>query len=102
MSQYDLDSVYQFLTSTPEKGLRGMLIDSQFTEPHFNTLMKIVRASTLQQFDDWFTKKDFPKVRFNDKESKIKSKFWKDCEACLNARGLLAPAQPKKVEKIAA
>lgn len=102
MSQYDTESLYQFLTTTPEKGLRGMLIDSKFSEPHFNILMKIVRSSSQDQFDDVFTKQDFPKMRFNDKESKIKPKFWSECMACLNARGLLTAAEVKKVEKIAA
>lgn len=102
MSKYDIESLHQFLTMTPEKGLRSMLVDSQFTEPHFNTLMKIVRASNVNQFEELFDKKDFPKIKFSDKESKIKPKFWQDCENCLSARGLLSPAQAKKVEKIAA
>lgn len=102
MSQYDTDSLHQFLTSTPEKGLRGMLIDAQFTEPHFNILMKIVRSGNAEQFGKLFDSQGFPKVRFNDKENKLMAKFWKDCETCLNSRGLLSPAQPKKAEKVAA
>lgn len=102
MSQYDTESLYQFLTSTPEKGLRKMMVDAKFTEPHFNMLMKVVRATSQSEFDTCFTKQDFPKVKFNDKETAIKAKFWSECMNCLNARGLLAPAQAKKVEKIAA
>ena len=102
MSQYDTESLYQFLTNTPEKGLRSMLVDAKFSEPHFNILMKMVRSSNLEQFDALFTKRDFPKVKFNDKENALKPKFWHDCEACLNSRGLLTAAPAKKVEKIAA
>lgn len=102
MSQYDIESLHQFLTSTPEKGLRSMLIDGQFTEPHFNMLMKMVRACNIEQFDALFTKGDFAKVKFSPKEAALKPKFWNDCEKCLNSRGLLTPAQAKKVEKIAA
>lgn len=102
MSQYDTDSLYQFLTTTPEKGLRSILIDKQFTESHLNILLKVVRGCNQEQFGLVFSKQDFPKVRFNDKENLIKAKFWKECEACLSARGLLSPAQAKKVEKIAA
>ncbi len=102
MSQYDTESLFQFLTSTPEKGLRHTLIDNKFSEPHFNILMKIVRGATLEQFQSFFSKQDFPKIKFNDKESKIKPKFWNDCVMCLNSRGLLSPAPAKKVEKIAA
>lgn len=102
MIQFDTESLYQFLTTTPEKGLRSMLIDAQFTESHFNILMKVVRGATLEQFDGFFTKRDFPKVKFNDKENKIKPKFWHECEACLNSRGLLTVASTKKVDKVAA
>lgn len=102
MSQYDTEGLYQFLKSTPERGLRGMLIDAQFTEVHLNMLLKVVRAGDAEQFGRHFEQKAFPRVRFNDKENKIQPKFWDDCEKCLNARGLLSPALPKKVEKIAA
>ncbi len=102
MSQYDTDSLYQFLTSTPEKGLKSILIDKQFTEIHFNILMKMTRSVNQDQFGVIFSKQEFSKVRFNDKENLVKPKFWKDCESCLNARGLLSAAEAKKVEKIAA
>jgi hypothetical protein len=101
MSQYDTDSLYQFLTSTPEKGLRSILLDKQFTESHLNILLKVVRNCNQEQFEQMFSM-GFPKVKFNDKENLIKPKFWQECEACLNARGLLSPAQAKKIEKIAA
>lgn len=104
MSQYDTQSLYQFLTSTPEKGLRKLLVDSAFTEVHFNMLTKMFRSSNEEQFGVLFSKQEFPKMKFSDKENLIKPKFWQACESCLKARGLLSPAQAKKekVEKIAA
>lgn len=101
MSQYDVESLYDFLSSTPEKGLRSMLIDQQFSEIHFNLLMKVVRAGDQSQFCSHFEDKQFPRVRMNDKESKLKEKFWQDCEACFLSRGVLFPAA-KKVNKEAA
>lgn len=99
MSQYDTESLYQFLTTTPEKGLRSMLIDKQFSEIHLNLLMKVVRACTQEQFSSNFSSQMMPKIRTNDKEDKIKEKFWKDCEACMLSRGLLFPAGKKVVKE---
>lgn len=91
MDQYDTQSLFQFLSETPEKGLRKMLIDNtSFTEPHFNILMKVVRGCDVQAFEKCFTAGDFPKMRFNDKEVKLKEKFWKDCEKCFLQRGILS------------
>ena len=95
MSQYDTESLYEFLSSTPEKGLRSMLIDQQFSEVHFNLLMKVLRAGDKDQFCSLFEAKQFPRVRMNDKEGKLKEKFWQDCEACLLSRGVLFPAVSK-------
>lgn len=103
MSQYDTAGLYQFLTQTPEKGLRQMMIDGKhFSEIHFNILLKVVRACDEGTFGNHVDKGDFPKMRFNDKEEKLKEKFWKECMACLSQRGLLNPAPPKKVVPTAA
>lgn len=91
MDQYDTEGLYQFLMETPEKGLRKMLVDNQqFTEMHFNILMKSVRACDADFFSKCFTNGEFPKIRFNDKELKLKEKFWKDCEKCFLQRGILS------------
>ena len=102
MSQYDTAGLYQFLTNTPEKGLRQMLIDGKhFSEMHFNILLKVVRTCDEGTFGAHFEQSTFPKMRFNDKEVKLKEKFWKTCTDCLSQRGLLNQAPPKKVMPIA-
>lgn len=98
MSQYDLAGLYDFLTQTPEKGLRGMLVDGKpMTEVHFNMLVKIVRACKVEDFAVCFEKSEFPKIKFGPSEVKLKEKFWGDCEKALNSRGLLGPALPQKI-----
>lgn len=95
MGQYDTEGLYEFLSTTPEKGLRSMLIDATFTESHFNVLMKVVRVCNTSQFAIAFEGGQFPKIRFNDKEAKIKETFWKTCEQCFLDRGILFPAVKK-------
>lgn len=90
MDQYDTEGLYQFLMETPEKGLRKMLVDASYTEMHFNILMKVVRSCDQQQFAQIFETGGFPKMRFNDKELKIKEKFWKDSLSCFLQRGILS------------
>lgn len=90
MDQYDTEGLHQFLMETPEKGLRKMLVDATYTEMHFNILMKVVRSCDTQQFSKMFETGEFPKMRFNDKELKIKEKFWKDSQNCFLQRGILS------------
>jgi hypothetical protein len=98
MSQYDTKSLHEFLLHTPEGGLRKMLIDKvKMTDVHFNLLMKVVRGCNAEQFSEHFDKKDFPKLRMGPAESKLKEKFWGDCEVVFNERGILQPAMPSKV-----
>lgn len=72
-----------------------MLVDQQFSEAHFNMLMKVVRVCNNEQFAIAFEGQQFPKVRFNDKETKLKKDFWKLCEICFLDRGILFPAGKK-------
>lgn len=103
MSQYDIPSLYDFLLHTPEQGLRKMLVDGKpMTEIHFNILMKVVRAVGCDDFEQHSDKKDFPKIKMNPNETKLKEKFWDDCFSAFQSRGLLNPALPQKIEKIAA
>lgn len=90
MDQYDTEGLYQFLSETPEKGLRKMLIDSAYTEMHFNILMKVVRSCDQAEFSRIFLAGEFPKMRFSDKELKLKEKFWKDSQNCFLQRGILS------------
>ena len=90
MAHYDTDSLHDFLTTTPERGLRKMLIDGQsLTEVHFNLLLKVVRATSVETFGAHFEKGDFPRIRMTPAEDKIKERFWANCVATLSERGLL-------------
>ena len=94
--QYDVPGMYDFITNTPESGLRKMLVDNKsFTEVHFNMLLKIVRNCDETKFSDHAEKSDFPKIKFGPNEIKLKEKFWADCFSCLAAKGLLNPSQKK-------
>lgn len=94
--QYDVPGLYDFLTNTPESGLRKMLVDNKsFTDVHFSLLMKVVRGCDETKFCEHAEKADFPKVKFGPAEIKIKEKFWNDCFTHLAGKGLLNPAQKK-------
>lgn len=96
MSLYDTSSLYDFLTNTPENGLRKMLVDkTRVTDVHCNLLVKIARGCSQDQFGEHFSKQDFPKIRLSPAETKIKEKFWADCTAIMLERGLLQPATNK-------
>lgn len=92
-SNYDGNLIYQFLTQTPESGLKKMLVDKSFSEVHFNMLMKIIRSSPEDKFCDHFYNSSYPKAKFNSNEINLKEKFWNDCVSALNSHGLLSPAQ---------
>lgn len=94
MSQYDLPGLFQFLSGTPEQGLRKMLIDPKvFSDAHFNLLIKILRTGDEASFCTHADKADFPKIKLGPAEVKIKEKFWNDLFAICKSRGLLNPAQ---------
>ena len=99
MSQkYDVPGLYEFLTQTPEAGLRKILVDNKpFTEAHFNLLIKVVRGCDEAKFTECFDKCEFPKVKMGPAETKVKEKFWADAVATFDSRGLLNPAMPTKV-----
>jgi hypothetical protein len=89
---YDVSSLYQFLTQTPEGGLRKMLIDGKpVTEVHFNLLMKVVKFGTEEDFKKFCETNSFPPVRLSPKETPLKEIFWSDCIKTLQARGILQP-----------
>jgi hypothetical protein len=92
MSQYDAAGFFQFLSQTPEQGLRKMLVDNKpFTDSHFSLLIKVVRAGDEAAFCTHFEAKDFPKVKFGPAEQKLKDKFWDDCITAAKSRGILQP-----------
>lgn len=87
---YDGAALYQFLTQTPESGLRKLLIEGAFTQNHFNLLMKLVRQTNEEAFAKHFSALDFPKLKYNATEINLKEKFWNDCIKVCNQRGLLS------------
>lgn len=94
MSQYDIPGLYQFLLHTPEQGLRKMLIDpKQFTDVHFNLMLKITKSCDEKKFCEHLEKNDFPKVKMGPAEINLKEKFWDDLIKVCASRGLLNPAQ---------
>ena len=94
MSQYDYAGLYQFLAHTPEQGLRKMLIDQKtFTEAHYNLMIKVVRGCPEAEFCTHAEKADFPKVKMNANDQKVKEKFWADLTTVCTTRGILSPAQ---------
>jgi len=91
--QYDGVALFDFLSQTPESGLRKILVDKQFSPEHFNMLVKIIRGCNQESFNDHFKKCDFPKLKFSPKEIGLKERFWNDLITVCNTRGLLSPAQ---------
>lgn len=75
-----------------------MLVDKNpMTDVHFNLLLKIVKTCNAEEFAEHFEKKSFPKVRLGPAESKLKEKFWDECQASCVSRGILQPAVASKI-----
>ncbi|NUM59515.1 MAG: hypothetical protein HUU56_12830 [Bdellovibrionaceae bacterium] len=92
MSQYDANEIFDFLSQTPEKGLRQLMLDpKKFTEVHFNMLLKIIRTTKKDSFVDFYNKNEFPKIKFNPNEVALKEGFWQACSQTLAAKGIISP-----------
>lgn len=92
MADYDYKGLYDFLTQTPEQGLRKMLVDPKsFTDVHFSLLTKIVRAGETE-FMNCAGGATFPKLKMSPNEIKLKEVFWRDVNATCTSRGILAAA----------
>lgn len=97
MNQFDLPGLFEFLTQTPEQGLRKMLVDGKpMSDVHFSLLIKILRTTSVEDFSKHCEAGDLPKLKMSPGEIKIKEKFWKDCFQTFSSRGILNPAAPKK------
>lgn len=91
MADFDFKSLHEFLSQTPEQGLRKMLIDPKsFTDVHFNLLQKVVRTGA-EEFVKCANEESFPKIKFSPAEQKLKESFWKEVVKTCQSRGLLAP-----------
>lgn len=92
MSQYDPKEIFQFLSHTPEKGLRQLLIDGKtFTDSHLAMALKIVRTGNEESFCEHYTKTDFPKIKFSANELKLKETFWNSLTKAMASKGLITP-----------
>lgn len=97
-ANYDISNLYQFLTQTPEGGLRKMLVDGKpMTEIHFNLMMKVVKHGDEKEFTLFCESGNFPPIRLSPKEQAMKETFWNDCLKTFGARGLLQPGNSKSV-----
>lgn len=89
----DLKALNEFLRSTPEAGLKKMLIGGVFTENHLRILLKVARATSADEFATHAEAATYPKIKFSPSESPLKESFWKvACEACAKV-GLLHAAK---------
>lgn len=92
MSQYDPNEMHDFLSMTPEKGLRQIMVDNKsFTNDHFSMMLKVVRNGNKETFCEHYTKNDFPKIKFSPNETKIKESFWATLTTCLSQKGIIQP-----------
>ncbi len=96
-TQFDVPSLYEFLTQTPEGGLKKMLVDGKpLTDVHFNLLIKVVKFGSQDDFTKFCETKNFPPVRLTPKELPLKEKFWDDCLKVFQSRGILQPSSGNK------
>ena len=85
-----ISGVYGLLKSTPEGGLRKMLMSGELTEVHFRLLMKIAKGCSEADFITSFKEEKLPTMRYSPAESKIKEHFWKICKNKFSSLGLLS------------
>lgn len=92
MAQFDPNAMYEFLSNTPEKGLRQILMDNKsFTEAHFTMMIKIIRNGNQESFCEHYAKNDFPKIKFSPNETKMKETFWANLTTVMSQKGLIQP-----------
>ena len=86
----ELSSLYEFLSHTPEGGLKKMLVEGEFTEAHLRILLKLAKGGGDQSsFIDAFEKEDLSKIKLSPKEAPLKAQFWKHCKGRLTSVGLI-------------
>ena len=88
-SHDDLKTLHGFLKTTPEGGLKKMLIGGRFSETHLRLLMKVIRAGGEAEFITHFEADTFPKVKMVAAELAIKESFWRTCAEACSKVGLL-------------
>ncbi len=93
MSQFDPNEMFEFLSNTPEKGLRQILADKSFTNDHFTMMFKIIRTGNKESFCEHYTKSDYPKIKFSPNETKIKETFWATLTTLMSQKGLIQPTK---------
>lgn len=84
-----ISGVYSLLNSTPEGGLRKMLVGGEFAEVHFRLLMKMAKGPSEADFISSFNAETLPAMRYSPAEIKVKETFWKICKNKFSSLGLL-------------
>ncbi len=82
--------VHSLLNSTPESGLRKMLVGGELTEVHLRLLLKVAKGPSEADFIAAFNDEKLPSMRYSPAETKIKEHFWKVCKSKLSSIGLLS------------
>ncbi len=85
-----ISAVHGLLNTTPEGGLRKMLIGGDFTDIHFRILIKVAKGPSETDFIASFNEEKLPTMRYSPAENKIKEHFWKICKAKFSSLGLLS------------
>ena len=94
-SSDELKSLHGFLRTTPEAGLKGMLVGGKMTETHLKALMKVVRAANEDEWVTHWELRTFPRVKLNPQEVAVKENFYTVCgDACAKV-GLLTSGAVK-------
>jgi hypothetical protein len=89
----DLVSVYEFVKATGEGNLRKMMTGPKMTAAHVGLLLKVVRASKSDEFVKYCETNAYPKMKFNDQETKIRDTFWATACDCFIQLGLASTAK---------
>lgn len=92
----EVNSVYGFLKQTPEGNLKKMLVDKDFTDLHFRTLMKMVKGAPDTEFVESFQSETMGKLRLSAKEQPIKENFWYVTKVKLMSLGLISKQNIQK------
>ena len=94
MSLPEIERIHEFLLHTPEERVRRVLLDpASFTAAEARLALKIARSCDIEEFAVHFRREDFPNVRTNAAELKVRDTFWPRLKAMLRTRGLLTDSE---------
>jgi hypothetical protein len=76
LSANDLSTVYEFVKATGDNNIKKMMTGPKMTAVHVGLLLKIVRASTAEEFWKYYESATYPRIKFTNDEDKLKETFW--------------------------